>query len=433
MRFFNYLSLDKEKSKLISNYIFLLGIFFLPSSTFLGSLFILPAGIIGSLYNKENYFKNRWNLVFFSCGIIMLINTFLQNYIFNNDYKDIWEPNLSILGLANWIPFFWLFWSLQPYLNSNLKRKYVAMVAVSGTLPVLITGFVQYFLGWHGPFSFLNGLIIWYQKPLNMEDGLTGLFNHANYTGSWLNFIWPFCIALFLEKTQNNLKKTVSICFLTSVGIAAFLTNSRNAWIGLFITVPIMIGSESFILLGILFIFIFIVIAICVFPIFEGDIQNKFRSIVPNKIWFEFSPLGFEGLDIKRLDLLFNALKISLIKPIFGIGAGAFTAIFAYQTGFWKGHSHNLLIELAISYGIPVATILGVTTMFLLFKSGKILFFTNIKDIFDKAWWVSIFVFTISQLVDIQYFDGRISIFYWILLAGIKTIIDENVYIKPKI
>ena len=435
MGFFNYLSVDKGKSKFISDYIFLIGLFFLPSSTFLGCLFLLPAGILGSFNNKENYFKSRWNQIFFSCGIVMVINTFLQNYILNNDYKDIWEPNSSILGLTNWIPFFWLFWSLQPYLNSNLKRKCAAMVVISGTLPVIITGFGQYFFGWYGPFSFLNGLIVWYQKPITINDGLTGLFNHANYTGSWLNYIWPFCIALFLEKTQNNFKKTISICFLTSVGIASFLTNSRNAWAGLFITIPIMIGSESFFWLGALFVSIFIVIAICVFPIFEGDIQNKFRSIVPNKIWFEFSPLGFEGLDTKRLNLLLSALKISFIKPIFGIGAGAFTAIFAFQTGFWKGHSHNLLIELAISYGMPVTILFGITTVYLLFKSGNLLFFIKNKEktnLFDKAWWVSIFIFSISQLVDIQYFDGRISIFYWILLAGIKNIIDEKNYIKIK-
>ena len=55
------------------------------------------------------------------------------------------------------------------------------------------------------------------------------------------------------------------------------------------------------------------------------------------------------------------------------------------------------------------------------------------KNIFDRAWWVSIFIFAISQLVDIQYFDGRISIFYCILLSGVKNIINENISIKTKI
>jgi len=35
-------------------------------------------------------------------------------------------------------------------------------------------------------------------------------------------------------------------------------------------------------------------------------------------------------------------------------------------------------------------------------------------------------LFLFSQLVDVQYFDGRISITFWILLAGAKNIIDED-------
>ena len=103
------------------------------------------------------------------------------------------------------------------------------------------------------------------------------------------------------------------------------------------------------------------------------------------------------------------------------------------QTGFWRGHSHNLIIELSISYGIPIAIFLTSIIISLLFKSGKFLFFNNMKyeiDLFDKAWWASIFIFSISQLVDIQYFEGRISIFTWILLSGIKKILDEKMNIQ---
>ena len=35
-------------------------------------------------------------------------------------------------------------------------------------------------------------------------------------------------------------------------------------------------------------------------------------------------------------------------------------------------------------------------------------------------------LFLFSQLVDVQYFDGRISITFWILLAGAKNLIDED-------
>ena len=141
----------------------------------------------------------------------------------------------------------------------------------------------------------------------------------------------------------------------------------------------------------------------------------------------EFTEKGFEGLDATNGNFI-SALKISTLRPIFGIGAAALL-IYALQNGFWKVHSHNLNIELAISYGIPLAILLTFIILCLLFKSGKLLFFNgrnNEADLFDKAWWTSIFIFSCSQLVDIQYFDGRISIFTLILISGIKQIIDEN-------
>ena len=48
----------------------------------------------------------------------------------------------------------------------------------------------------------------------------------------------------------------------------------------------------------------------------------------------------------------------------------------------------------------------------------------------NKAWFAASLIFFISHLVDIQYFDVRISAFCWILLAGLKTIIDDKLKIN---
>ena len=48
-------------------------------------------------------------------------------------------------------------------------------------------------------------------------------------------------------------------------------------------------------------------------------------------------------------------------------------------------------------------------------------------SLIDRAFWAALFFFLISQLADIQYFDGKISIVIWILIAGLKNIIiDRN-------
>ena len=85
-----------------------------------------------------------------------------------------------------------------------------------------------------------------------------------------------------------------------------------------------------------------------------------------------------------------------------------------------------MITELSISYGLPCTVILIILIVFILINSFKILYIKEKSNINDKAFFVASTVFIFSQLVDIQYFDGRISIVFWLLLAGLKCIIDEK-------
>mgnify|MGYP001289734902 FL=1 len=358
------------------------------------------------------------------------MSAILQNYFFKNNYVGIWDSKLSLIGLGNWIPFIWVFWAVQPYLNSKSKRRAFSLVLIAGTFPVLITGFGQYFLNWTGPFETLNGLIIWYQRPIENPGGLSGLFSSQNYAASWLNFVWPFCIALFLDKGKNFFKKTITFGFLISTGIAAFLTFSRNAWLGLFTAIPIVAGKNAFKYLLPIIMLIILMLFFVFSPLFEGEFQHMVRGYLPGKILLEFSNDGYEGLDITRIGIYKSALELIKKNPLFGIGAGSFTEIFFFNTSFWKGHSHNLLLELSLSYGLPATIIFFITTSNILYLSSKKIFSCNISNIsyIDKAFWTALFFFLISQLADIQYFDGKISLIAWILMAGLKNIIFEKDY-----
>jgi len=410
---------------------FLIGIFFLPSSIVIGILLLFTAFIISSFSFKQSFFKDSWNYPFMIFGILILISAIFQNYLLTNNYFAIWDSKLSLIGLCNWLPFIWVFWATQPYLNTKSKRKSFSIILVAGTFPVLITGLGQYFLNWTGPFETLNGLIIWYQRPIENPGGLSGLFSSQNYAASWLNFVWPFCIALFLEKDNNLYKKTAAFSFLISTGIAAFLTFSRNAWLGLFTSIPIVIGKK-----GVKFILLLITIIILILfflfsPIFKEELQNSLRNLLPGKILLEFSNDGYEGLDVTRMEIYKSAFELIKKNPLFGIGAGSFTEIFFLNTNFWKGHSHNLLLELSLSYGLPATIIFFITTTNILYLSSKKIFSSKIindTSFIDKAFWTALFFFLISQLADVQYFDGKMSIITWILIAALKNIILEKDY-----
>ena len=428
------ISIFSRKGKTINDFgyfLFLLGIFFLPSAMVIGILLLLPAFIISSLLSKKSFLKDNWNLPFLIFGLLILLSAILQNYFFKNNYVEIWDPKLSLIGLGNWIPFIWVFWAAQPYLNSKSKRRSFCLILVAGTFPVLMTGFGQYFLNWTGPFETLNGLIIWYQRPIKNPGGLSGLFSNQNYAASWLNFVWPFCIALFLEKRKNLFNKTVTLSFLLSTGIAAFLTFSRNAWLGLFTSMPIVAGKNLFKFIVPIIIVMLLILFFLFSPLFEGDLQDLIRNLFPRKILLEFSDEGYQNLDITRIGIYKSALELIIKNPFFGIGAGSFTEIFYLNTNFWKGHSHNLLLELSLSYGLPATMIFFITTSNILYSSSKKIFSSNMIDSYiDKAYWTSLFIFLISQLADVQYFDGKISLITWILMSGLKNIILDKEYTK---
>ena len=412
---------EKKIPKLLNN-IFLIGSFLLPSAFTLGTGFLLICVIYG-VYIGKGYFKDKINISFFIAGIFLIISAFIHSNF--NDYLSHYklDHSLSWIGLANWIPFFLCFWGFQPYLNSKTKRRRTAFALLAGTLPVIITGIGQSFFNWHGPIETLNGLIVWYQRPIEGITGMTGLFNNPNYTGLWLNLILPFCLAETINSRSNKLDRIITFLISLSITLCTILTNSRAAWICILLGSVVMFGRKGLKLIIPLIISISLIISSTSYPILGSKIQFFLRSIIPNNIWLEFT-----DFQISRLDIWKTALKSIINFPIFGTGGGSFPDIYMFETGLWKGHAHNLPLELFLSYGIPAGIIILLPIIYLFIFSTKTIFFNKfIKvSIFDKAWVISIMLFLFSQLVDVQYFDGRISITFWILLAGAKNLIDED-------
>ena len=48
------------------------------------------------------------------------------------------------------------------------------------------------------------------------------------------------------------------------------------------------------------------------------------------------------------------------------------------------------------------------------------------SSLYDQSWIAALVVLFFSQMVDVQYFDGRISIIFWILLSGSSNIIKKD-------
>ena len=197
-----------------------------------------------------------------------------------------------------------------------------------------------------------NGLIIWFSDSEGQQIGrLSGLFNHANIAGAWLALVWPFALATVLQTSLHFSKRTIAFLGLLSISIALILTNSRNAWGGLFLSVPLVLGLGTWHWLIPLLLIILLPVALAVFPFIPLEIQVLSRRIVPEGLWLRLSDIQFAAqrpLEATRLFQWKEAIALFVAKPWFGYGAAAFSVLYPLRQGIWHGHTHNLPLEFQI-------------------------------------------------------------------------------------
>ncbi len=406
--------------------VFQLGLFLLPSSALLAGVLLLVAMVEGSRNPYQDYFTDKWNWPFFIAGVLMVVGS-LQAF----------SSDLAWVGLGNWLPFFWAFWSLQPYLRSVEARRRSACWLVAGTVPVVITGFGQIWFAWEGPWQLFGGLIIWFIAPGGEPIGrLSGLFDYANIAGAWLVCIWPLSLAALLQPGLKIQHRTIVFILATSVVGALVLTDSRNAWGGLILALPFVIGPSSWIWLLPFLLVVLMPVLLAVLPGVPLSLQQWARSFVPEQLWTRLNDMRYmqRSLASTRLSQWQTALRLVGEHPFFGWGAAAFSVLYPSLTGQWHGHAHNLPLEMAVSHGLPATILVVAAVLSLLIISLRrgAFFNSKLKDshfnnsIFDRAWWTSLFVLVVLHGTDIPLFDSRLNLVGWILLAGLRCMILTN-------
>jgi len=411
---------------------FQISVFLLLSAPIPAAFFLIIA-LLGTHLNKNNNFSNnRWIWPFVLSGLFAILSCI--NLSIRDLQIDGWDRSLAWLGLANWIPFFYFIWRAQYFMQTAEMRKKIANMYLAGTVPFIFSSFGQLWFDWHGPIVFLNGLIIWFQRSVNMDSGkgITAMFNNQNYAACWLAIIWPFCINKFLNLKGFSFKRLIYFIYSILLISCIYLTKSRG---GLLSTVTsTMFNVNQYILVLILVIVSSYSIATLSFvPIY---IQNIFRKVFSERLLkvFEFSK-NANLLNEPRIFIYRNAIQIIMERPLLGWGASTFPIIFnARYPEFPREplHPHNLILEMANSYGLIFAIIISITIFLILIRSFIIIFIKkdikyNLKNVesnnFARAWWSSFFALFITQMYDQQYFDFRISISFWILITGLICMI----------
>jgi len=411
----NYLNIGKSS--------FLVGVFLLPTAFAISGLFLLFSLVLSFSKNKFCFLKDKLNLlVIIAIGMIIFSSLINNINLIPRVLPDL-ENSFVFLNLFNWIPPLLGFIGFQSYVKTHDDRLIFSKYLLSGTVPVLASCLFQLFFDFHGPFQIFNGLIIWFQKPLEDTGGVSGLFSNRNYAGIWLSVNLPFGIYLIKKNLKYKIK-SLSILFITFlISYLIINTNSKNALLSMISTVIVFFGIKTFFIFSIGIIFFFIIL-----------------NLLPTVNILDLIPETF--LKVKRLTFFINtprliifrsALNYILQRPLLGWGSGTFALIYLAKDNMWNPpfvfykfqHTHNLFLEMAFNFGIPISLLLSSIAFYIFFKSFKICYSNENKHDYqnlNKAWISAGIVIFLIHLSDMTFYDGRVSILICILFSGLRCI-----------
>ena len=386
---------------------FQLGLFLLPSSALLGGLFLFVTCVAGSRNRAVSLWCDAWMRPLIIAGALMLIGAVTAE-----------TGPLAWVGLGNWLPFFWGFWAFRPFLATEAQRERAALMLLAGTVPVLVTGFGQMLLNWEGPWQLLGGGIIWHLAPGGQPQGrLSALFDYANVAGAWLGSIWPFALAAMLRRRTAAWARGLALLLGAAIVAAVLMTQSRNAVASLMLAVPWVLGPAQWWWLLPLFVLAAVPVLLVSIPGVPPSLQQWAQLLLPDSVRQRLLENNFKQ-NLTRLSQWQYGLQLIAARPWLGWGAAAFSVLYPiHAQRKWHGHSHNLPLELAVSHGLPVAVLVaGTVLVLLMFALWKGMLRGGPMD---RAWWTALLVLITMHATDLPFFDSRLNILGWILLAGV--------------
>lgn len=415
----------------IGQFCFYMGTFFLPSFIALSALFFLVALFISFFRTKYSIYKDKWSISLYIISGFLVTSAIKFYYGSTDNNIFSFDKSISFFSLLNWLPLFLIFIFFQHYLRDKRKRYLFAKFIILGTIPILISCALQAWFKIYGPFEFFGGLLVWFNKPPIKGGGISGLFSNQNYTAIWLAATLPFLISLFSNHKRFHIKKIFLGLLIIFTVYFLILTTSRNAIASLFLSAILVLGLKKLVIITLFLILLTFLLNIVqiLFPfsmLFDNLTSNSLFESVKN------SNLQNKIIYNSRIDIWIESIKLIFEKPIFGYGAATYPLFILFEN---VQHAHNLPIQIAYDYGLPSSFLLTFFISFLFLKFSLLVLKTNFNDInsfSNKCWLTSFSIIVLCHTTDITYYDGKISIFIWIFLAGIKSILDEEQTINIK-
>ncbi|HLO85058.1 MAG TPA: O-antigen ligase family protein [Nostocaceae cyanobacterium] len=390
-------------------------------SPFLGAVTIVLATILTWQKQHRMISRHPLNWGFAVLGILLLITT-----AFANNKLE------AFLGLFNFLPYFFVFTAMTALIYTPSQLKQIAWLLVFGSVPILIIGFGQLFLGWNFEFQFLWLVLDWHVVKGGIPpERMASLLMHANTLAAYLVTVFILGLGLWLEnypklKTKNRLMILLTVTLLANF-IALILTNSRNGWaIAIFTCVAFAVYKGWRLLVAG---FLSIVTSVLLAAFAPLPIAGFFRRFVPYFFWARLNDTMYSDrpVALMRKTQWEFAWSLSQQHPWTGAGLRSFSALYKAKMQIDLGHPHNLFLMLSAETGLPTTLLFCGLLIWILISAVQILWTSQSLESKHKliffSYLLAFIAWIIFNTVDVTIFDLRLCTAFWVFLGAMCGVI----------
>nr|WP_246276922.1 O-antigen ligase family protein [Microcoleus asticus] len=303
----------------------------------------------------------------------------------------------AFLGLYNFLPFFILFAAFSSLIQTSPQLRQLSWMIVISSIPVIILGLGQQFLGWSG-IDQLQPVFGWVLEPKGNPPGrMASVFMYANILACYLTIAFILALGLWMEEGFGNehsqglnglnseilreeergKKETINerliadsqlpipnyrFLFLSFAvsgnAVALIFTNSRNAWgmaVLAVLAFALYAGYKK------LLAAVFSAASIVFLSAFGPEpLRQSLRRIIPAFFWARLTDEMFPNRPTATLRTTQWEFAWSMTqqRPWTGWGLRNFTPLYQAQMQEWLGHPHSLILMLTAETGIPATLLL---------------------------------------------------------------------------
>lgn len=396
----------------------LVGVALTPYSPILAGLAIVPALIWSTWNQRSQLLKQPLNQALLGLTGLLLLSSLVGT-----------SGSMRWLGLANFLPFFWLLAVAPTLFSKPATLRSLLWVLAIGALPVCAIGYLQIYadLG----FALRWGIVHWIVDAGGRASGrMDAFFGYPNWFASYLLLPWTAALGLWgTALEQRRWRQWLGVSSLLVVlGGCLVLTDSRNAWIvagAIALVFALYEGLRWLVWGGIGY-------AIAVlWAAFGSAGRDRFRQWIPEFFWARFS--GDKFADIprspaeSRLHQWQFAWQMTEERPWLGWGSHSFTQQYEAATQTWLGHPHNLVLMFSAEFGLPAAFLfVGILGSIL----GRSLWIYlrwpphASRDRQDQRLLLTLLLaclgIAVFNCADVTIFDVRNNLLNWVLFAALQ-------------